>query len=137
MLKLDLAMINPFWGIVKNAETKRAVSTGGSRRLATTSSGMTRAPMRGVREGRARLDSTDLGLLDHDSYLHAEEHALRSVPPTWRRNLCDAGVAQSRAALQDGALDAGVNGDQKLQKLQKLQGDGYEPHSPGRVGRMS
>ena len=124
MLKLGLAMINPFRGIVKNAETKRVASTGGSRRLATSSSGMARAPMRGVHEGPARLVptrgySTTMALSTLKNMLSAQY--LR------RGDGIIATPASRRAArlFGTGRLTRGSTGI----KLEKLQGDGYEPAS--------
>ena len=60
----DILTVADLWAVnlspleLQNAETKRTASTGGSRRLATSSSGQARKPMRGSHEGPARLVPT-------------------------------------------------------------------------------
>ena len=122
MTVADLWAVNLSPLELQNAETKRTASTGGSRRLATSSSGQARKPMRGSHEGPARLVptrgySTTMALSTLKNLL-ATQYLRRGdgiiATPESRRKA---------RLFSSGRLTLGSSGV----KLKKLTGDGYDP----------
>ena len=122
MTVADLWAVNLSPLELQNAETKRVASTGGSRRLATSTSGMARKPMRGSHEGPAQLVRTKgysttmalstLNNLLATQYLRRGDGIIATPESRQKARLFGSG----RLTLASSGI-----------KLEKLMGDGYEP----------